>query len=299
MERVSRGKVEGDERRASAMLGVNWGPSGRRRSMPEKRGKFDLRACPPRSAGESRKAAARRRRRGRRRLLVVEILLLLVDALRPRRRRRRNRCAGLPALRLAVHLNHRAGAAAAAARRRVPSQLGGVPADPGRRLGRARRARAGGVVGAEPRGARGVLHPRELLSQQEVRGMHLFCVLPPDETADGGNATRLVVFSDMNDGPTGPPPSVVALPAGLRTAADAIAALRHTLGCRRASPPPRGASPPRSSPTAACGSRPPPASSPSAAPCSSRAASGCGRRCTSATPTCCPIWSPRAWRRAW
>ena len=85
--------------------------------------------------------------------------------------------------------------------------------------------------------------------------MHLFCVLPPDETADGGNATRLVVFSDMNDGPTGPPPSVVALPAGLRTAADAIAALRHTLGCRRASPPPRGASPPRSSPTAACGSR--------------------------------------------
>ena len=71
--------------------------------------------------------------------------------------------------------------------------------------------------------------PRELLSQQEVRGMHLFCVLPPDETADGGNATRLVVFSDMNDGPTGPPPSVVALPAGLRTAADAIAALRHTL----------------------------------------------------------------------
>ena len=66
--------------------------------------------------------------------------------------------------------------------------------------------------------------PRELLSQQEVRGMHLFCVLPPDETADGGNATRLVVFSDMNDGPSGPPPSVVALPAGLRTAADAIAA---------------------------------------------------------------------------
>ena len=71
--------------------------------------------------------------------------------------------------------------------------------------------------------------PSELLSQQEVRGMHLFCVLPPDETADGGNATRLVVFSDMNDGPAGPPPSVVALPAGLRTAADAIAALRHTL----------------------------------------------------------------------
>ena len=34
--------------------------------------------------------------------------------------------------------------------------------------------------------------PRELLSQQEVRGMHLFCVLPPDESADGGNATRLV-----------------------------------------------------------------------------------------------------------